>query len=259
MNPQAQSWGIADDGGVIEILVPAGSEATLDERWPPLGLTRSDEQPPRIDRQITIVDDEPPSQAFVDGEPSPGGWERLESELALFASERLDGLIAIHAGVIAHDGHVLLLPGISGTGKSTLCVEAAALGAHVLSDEYALVDPTSGYVIGWQRPVRVRQPNGAVDRRDITVAADPTPVGLVALLHFSPGSGGSWAPITPAEAVLGLLANTVCARSRPDESLDAALAIARNVPAIAGPRGEGATAIRQLIALLTSHDHGRHG
>ena len=53
-------------------------------------------------------------------------------------------------------------------------------------------------------------------------------------------------------AVLGLLANTVCARSRPDEALDAALAIARSARAVAGPRGEAADAVVELLALL--HD-----
>jgi hypothetical protein len=197
--------------------------------------------------------------AFVDGRASPGGWERIESELALFAAERLSGLVAIHAALVLEprSGRALLVPGPSGVGKSSLCVAAAAAGAMVLSDEFALADPATGLVTGWHRPVRVRRGDGGVERVDLAQASEPVPVGLVALVQFGEGGGDAWAPIGPAEAVVGLLANTVCARSRPDESLDAALAIARSAPAVAGTRGEANRAITALLELVagTTGDH----
>lgn len=82
----------------------------------------------------------------VDNAQSPGGWDRVESELALFAAERLENLVAVHAALILRQGRALLVPGPSYSGKSTLAVAAAAAGAAVLSDEYALVDPASGLV-----------------------------------------------------------------------------------------------------------------
>ena len=178
------------------------------------------------------------------------GRDRVESELALFTSERLTGLVAVHAAVIAQESKALIVPGTSGAGKSSLAVAAAAAGAVVLSDEYALIDPTSGLVTGWRRAVRVRQPGGGVDRLDLATESGPIPVGLIALVAYAGVSAQSWAPISRAEAVLGLLANTVCARSRPDEALDAALAIARPARAVAGPRGEAADAIVELLELL---------
>lgn len=70
------------------------------------------------------------------------GGDRVESELALFAAERLAGQVAVHSAAIAMRGRVLLVPGPTGVGKSSLCAAAAAeAGATVLSDEYALVDP----------------------------------------------------------------------------------------------------------------------
>lgn len=178
------------------------------------------------------------------------GRDRIESELALFASERLAGLVAVHAALVVRGAKALLVPGSSGVGKSTLCVAAAAAGAHVLTDEYALVDPTTGLVAGWRRPVRVRLPGGGADRLDLVTDSGPVTVGLVAFVVHTAASTPSWAQITGAEAVLGLLANTVCARSRPDEALDAALAVARSARAVAGARGEAADAIVELLALL---------
>jgi hypothetical protein len=135
-------------------------------------------------------------------------------------------------------------------GKSTLCVAAADAGARVLSDEYALVDLSTGLVTGWQRPVRVRLERGGVERRDIAVASEPVPVGLVAVLAFDGSAEPAIASITPAEAAIELMDNTVCARSRPDMSLDAALVVARSARSVKGSRAEAAVAISELFGLL---------
>ena len=248
-------WGVADDGAVVEIETDPSCADLLFEYWPPLGLTRSTNPDGPVARRIAIgaLDQDGSPEVSVDGLPSWGGWERVESELALFAAERLTGLVAVHAAVVVRGSKALLVPGASGVGKSSLCVAAANAGAQVLSDEYALVDPTTGLVTGWRRPVRVRREGGGVDRFDLTVASASVPVGLVALVKHDPVAGRSWAPINGAGAVLGLLANTVCAQSRPDESLDAALAIARSAAAVSGTRGEAAHAVVDLLSLLDEH------
>ena len=250
--------GAADQGDLVEVIVPASLADVLRDRWPRQGLTA-----PVIDgdrsglsgvvvHRLAIVNDGTTRAvtALVNGVTAPGGWERIESELALFASERLAGLIAVHAAVLAVDNRVVLVPGASGIGKSTLTVAAHRAGAVVLSDEYALVDPTTGRVTGWQRPVRVRQPGGGVERLDLITPSEPLAVGAVALVHFDPAAGDDWAPIPPSECVLGLLANTVCARSRPDESLDAAIAIAIHAMCVRGTRGEADASTAALLALL---------
>ncbi len=239
-------WGTADDGAVVEIAVHRTIADALVERWPPLGLAWSARPNGPIAHRVTVgrVD-----RGDRDGGPGRG-WDRVESELALFAAERLAGLVAVHAAVIVRGSRALIVPGTSGAGKSTLCVAAADAGADVLSDEYGLVDPTSGLVTGWRRAVRVRRPGGGVDRLDLATESGPVPVGLIALVAHAGDSAQSWLPISGAGAVLGLLANTVCARSRPDEALDAALAIARSAPAVAGPRGEAGDAIVELLDLL---------
>lgn len=220
-------WGVADDGAMVHVSVPATAAGRLDERWPPMGLTRGEEAGPSPDLVVVLR----PGVAGtllveVDGEPTFGGWDRVESELALFAAERLANLVAVHAAAVAIHDRVLLVPGPTGVGKSRLCIAAAEEGAVVLSDEYALVDAESGLVRGWQRAVRLRRPDGGVDRLNLARPTDPMPVGLVALVGFQPGGALAIEDLAPAKAALGLLANTVCAQSRPQESLDAALRIA---------------------------------
>lgn len=240
-------WGMADDGAVVEVAVHPGLADALDERWPPVGLARCDRPVGPVAHRVIV------SAADQLGEPRPG-WDRVESDLALFSCERLAGLVAVHAAVIVRGGKALVVPGASGVGKSTLCVAAAAAGAEILTDEYALIDPTSGLVTGWRRRVRIRRAGGGVDRLDLAVESEPVQVGLLAFLAHATSPEPSWAPITGAEAVLGLLANTVCAQSRPDEALDAALVVARTARAVAGSRGEAADAIVELLDLLVDGD-----
>lgn len=251
-NPhRSTAFGLADDGGVVSVDVPRAVAHLLSDRWPPEGLTRDDvaERDPvlRLAIDVDFVSGE--VAATVDGEPSPGGWERVESELALFAADRRSGWVAIHAAVIASGGRILLVPGASGVGKSTLCVAAARHGADVLSDEYALVDPRTGAVRGWRRPVRMRTPHG-IQRIDLVVDSAPLPVGLIAVVTHSTTIGSAWAPLAAADGAMALMANTVCAQSRPDESLDAALVLARNVPAVGGTRGDADAAIADLLAEM---------
>jgi hypothetical protein len=51
--------------------------------------------------------------------------------------------------------------------------------------------------------------------------------------------------------VLGILENTVCARTRPGAALDAACAVARSCDVtLEGPRGEASTTVEALTRLL---------
>jgi hypothetical protein len=246
-------WGVAEDGSAIEVVVPQANADLIDERWPPFGLARRAAAPGRVDRRIGVSIGDLPGvmTTTVDGDLASGGWHRVESELALFTAEHLSRGVAVHAAVIVHEGRALVVPGASHAGKSTLCVAAAAAGLAVLSDEYAIVDPGSGMVAGWPRPVRVRRPDGTLERLDLAVQSEPLVVGLVALVGYVPGAGNDWDRIPAGEVTVGLMANTVCAQSRPDASLDAALAIARAAKAVGGRRGDAAEALRALLAEMS--------
>ncbi len=189
--------------------------------------------------------------AVVDGREASGGWDRVESTLGLFAAEHLVTRVAVHAGVVEWRGRALVMPGPSHAGKSTLTLALAEMGAGVLSDEYAIVDPATGWVSAWPRAVRRRRADGGLDRVPTPEPPrTPVPVGLVAFVRHRPAEAGELRPITAAEAVLGLLDNTVSAQLRPETALTAALAVARAAPAVTGERGEADAAAGELLALL---------
>lgn len=251
----ARWWGEAEDGAIVEVTVHAGGRGALAERWPAVGLVRHHEPPgaPPVAR-FALADDGVvvAGHGAVGTGPSAAAWDHLESELALFAAQRLTRLVPVHAAALALRGRVLVVPGPSGAGKSTLAVAAAEQGATVLSDEYALVDPGTGLVTGWTRPVRLRRPDGSVERRDLAVASPPLPVGLVAFVAHDADVAAGWAPLARSEAVVELVAHAICARARPDDTLDAALAVARAAPAVAGVRHGAAAAATELLALLVA-------
>lgn|GEM_PF-3355665 len=247
-------WGVAEDGAAVEVALRPALVEELERRWPPIGLERRFEPHEPLearfglsDEWLIVPDVEPSSDS-----PPPVAWDLLESELALFAVKRLIRLVPVHSAVIVWNGSVLMVPATSGAGKSTLALAAAGAGATVLSDEYALIDPATGQVTGWPRPVRRRLDDGTVERVDVAVPSPPLPVGLVAAVTHDPSAGDApvWRALTPAEAAVELLNHTICSRSRPDDALDAVLKVGRSAPAVGGARGDARAAIGELLRLL---------
>jgi hypothetical protein len=262
--------GIADDGTVAEVRLPddgAHLARELTDRWPPLGLRREDvtEDAPGAQGADGAQDAEDAQQAGDAPTPAPatrlrltsdtdGGWDRLESDLALFAAERLADRVAVHAALAVVDGVAIVVPGRSFTGKTTLGLALARAGAVLASDEYALVDPVTGLVTGWPRAARVRLDGGGSRREPVAATIEPTSVALVALLRYDATRGEDVDPVEPepltrADGVVRVLDETVCARSRPEASLDAALMLTER-EVIAGPRGDADATAAWLIARL---------
>ncbi len=244
--------GIAEDGSCIAVTLGRPALAEMRRRWPPLGLRWVDGQTlGQVERSVLIGAGPDGPEVLVDGRPSTGGWDRVESELGLFAAERLAESVAVHAAVIEVEQGVIVIPGRSGVGKTTLCMAARAAGLRVWSDEYALVDVASGAVGGWPRAMRVRTAGGPVrvalgESSDVD-GRSASPV-LVALVEHDP-DGPDLRPLTSGEVVMGLLANTVCAERAPDRSLTAALAVAAVARGVGGARGEAEAAIGALVGL----------
>ena len=60
------------------------------------------------------------------------------------------------------------------------------------------------------------------------------------------------APLPPAELVTSVLANAVCAASRPRVAFDAVVALCRATPGVVGVRGEASGALEALVALAVA-------
>ena len=64
--------------------------------------------------------------------------------------------LKLHAAVVEKDGRCIIMPGIPGAGKSTLCAALGLSGWRILSDEHALIPPGTAQVVPLCRPVSLK-------------------------------------------------------------------------------------------------------
>lgn len=186
----------------------------------------------------------------------------LDGAIRSIVAVHAPGLVFIHAGAVAIDGRVLVLPGRSMTGKTTLVAALVEAGATYLSDEYAVFD-AHGDVHPYPRRLSVRRPEGrrevSVDQIGGVTAAGPLPpIGVAALAHVA---GGTFAVSEPGQAACAqaLIANAVAARIRPTEVLQVAASVARGLRFVEGTRGDVADAVPAVFALVRRWSTDRPG
>jgi hypothetical protein len=179
----------------------------------------------------------------------------LESRIHFTVALRARDRLFVHAGVVGYRGRAVLLPGRTMTGKTTLVEALVRAGATYYSDEYAVLD-AAGRVhpypkalsireSGRDRPLRLR-----TDRLAQPSGSEPWPVGLVVASRFRPEARLALRPATRAEGLLLLLANTVQARLRPQETLRVLGAAVRECEVLQGERGAAHEAARALLDFL---------
>lgn len=64
--------------------------------------------------------------------------------------------LLLHASSVEKNGRVLIMTGESGSGKSTLSALLATHGWRFMGDEFALIDPISGQVHPFPRPISLK-------------------------------------------------------------------------------------------------------
>lgn len=77
--------------------------------------------------------------------------------VSVFSNEYLK----LHAAVVARNNGAIILPGVPGAGKSTLCALLSLAGWRVLSDEHALITPDAAEVTPLYRPISLK--NESID------------------------------------------------------------------------------------------------
>lgn len=176
----------------------------------------------------------------------------LESDLSLYVAEWSEQKLFVHAGVVARDGRAIVIPGRSFSGKSTLVAALVRAGATYYSDEYALFD-TNGRVHSYPKPLFLREDAPSLLREhtaDIPPELprlDSLPVGLAVVSQYQ--ARAQWHPrmLSPGQAVLALLANTIPARRQPGFAFDILRQVVSKAPVLSGVRGEAEEATEALL------------
>jgi hypothetical protein len=201
------------------------------------------------------------NQVLVDGELFR--WTRADaaidvieaavrSRVAVLAPEH----VFVHAGVVAHGGGALVLPGPSLAGKTTLVSALVADGAAYLSDEFAVLD-TEGAVHPYPKPLSLRvnpdslaQWNAPVERFGGVTADRAFRAAVIAVTRYE--RGAQWRPVrrSPADGAMALLSNAVPARERPAETLAAVRRASADAIVLEGSRGDALETSRILLETL---------
>lgn len=177
---------------------------------------------------------------FIDGHspfkplPLSQAFPMLEWGLNWCLATYLNRYVMLHAAVLERNGCAVILPGVPGAGKSTLCAALAGHGWRLFSDEMAIVDLDSGRLIPNPRPIGLKNDSidiirhflpeaviGApcVDTRKGTVAhmraprdsveraAEVAPAAWVIAPRYQPGGRGELQQESRARMLMELVGN----------------------------------------------------
>ncbi|MCK6624678.1 MAG: hypothetical protein L6R45_05825 [Anaerolineae bacterium] len=163
----------------------------------------------------------------------------FEKHAELLTAFRAQDCLFVHAGVVGWQGRAILIPGRSFTGKTTLVKALVEAGAVYYSDEFAVLD-REGRVHPYPVPLSLRSHNGQAGRK--------TPVGWVIVTQYQPEA--TWRPrrLTPGQALLTLMDNTVAAQRDPAHSMPILKQAVSSVIVLKSKRGEAGEVVSTLLA-----------
>lgn len=169
----------------------------------------------------------------------------IESFIRLKIAELSTEYTFVHAGVVVFNGKLILLPGQSRAGKSTLVKILLEKGGEYLSDEYALIDDT-GNIEQYPKPLSLRetfygrQTDFALSDFGFRVYnGEPLLASLIIFTSYAEDAVWNPSELGKAEAVINILAHTVSARNQPQKALRRLSAAVYNAECIKSPRNDG--------------------
>jgi hypothetical protein len=158
-------------------------------------------------------------------------------EAAVQASDRL---LLVHAGAAEKGGRVVVVPGASGAGKSTVVSALVDRGWRYVTDEVVALDLKSKLVAPYPRAAKVELPAavllglveaGAGNPPDAYRVPFPAgsgaPVAMVVVPSVEPAAPVMLAPMRPADAVSTMAASTWNLSRHRQSGLDLLASLAR--------------------------------
>ena len=198
---------------------------------------------------VSVGVDDDPRRTFLTASQAVT-WLRgqIDEAMARRATEEM----FVHAGVVGWRGRAILLPGRSGTGKTSLVAALVDRGAVYYSDDFAPIT-AEGLVSSYARAPSVRRdprPTRCIESPVRTQARPPLPISLVVATSFQSGAGWHPAVVRGAAAMLTLLDNVIMAREQPRRALATVKTIASSCVTLSGSRPEAREIAGDLLGRL---------
>lgn len=237
--------------------------------------TRRPRTKPWTKRGIIWLDDGAMFTDFGPGEALP----YIEWAINWCIATRCHYLLMLHAAVVEKRGLALILPGLPGAGKSTLCTYLAHHGWRLLSDEFCLMRPRTIDIIPFPRLVPLK--NESIDviaaaipgvrmgprfegTRKGTVAhvsppsdhatcTDTAVASLVVTPRYVSGERVDLSPMAPAQCFVELSKNAFNYQILGRDGFDTVARLTASAPAFNLRYGTLEHAAEALDALLEAH------
>lgn len=214
------------------------------------------------DLRIDVTENQGRFNLLVDDQPAAADLDavNLAVEVIHVLDEavvpRLKGFCAIHAGVVGWKGRVVLAPGGSHAGKSSLVAEFLGRGATYFSDEYALIDG-AGQVFPYARPILLRKegaytPPALPQQWNAESGSGPAKIGWIFSLQYRESAGWNVQPIPQSVALLSLLKNTPQVLADSPNLVPSFEKAVAGAACYAGERGSAVEAVDRILALIDS-------
>ena len=177
--------------------------------------------------------------------------ERLMWTINRGAATESTDLVRVHAAVAERDGLAVVLPASMEAGKTTLVTALVRDGFRYLSDELAAIDPTTGQIVAYPKPLGLDPGSwplfpelapvsvgGVFDRqwlihpdriRSGSVASSGRPA-LVVTPSYQPGATGRPQALTKVDALRAVLDQTMSFEEAPQRNLETLARLVGSVP-----------------------------
>jgi hypothetical protein len=179
--------------------------------------------------------------------------EAFESDVDLHIATNCKDRLFIHAGAVKWDRHVIVIPGRSHSGKTTLVAEFLKRGAAYYSDDFAIVD-CGGCLHPYARELSVRSQSDVSKRirhQQLGASrAEPGPISFVLLTEYAQGAEWKPQPVSRGRGVLGLLENTPSARQQAGFAMEVLQKAVSKAEIHRGWRGEKEQTAQQILSYL---------
>ena len=195
---------------------------------------------------------------MIDGSPVTKGIDLsfaltlLEAQLRIYVGLNAPNRIFVHAGVVAHHGRAIVIPGLSLAGKTTLVLALVRAGAIYYSDEFAVLDER-GLVHPFAKPVSVRDDDQIQSDHDIELfggiaGKEPLEVGAAVFTKYRPGAEWSPTELPPGRGALAMFSNSLAAMKRSEEVMRTIKHAVEGALLLEGERGEADLMAQALLA-----------
>jgi hypothetical protein len=179
----------------------------------------------------------------------------FENHAQLLTAYRAQDCLFVHAGVVGWHEQAIVIPGRTLTGKTTLVRALVQSGATYYSDEFAVLDK-DGRVHPYAVPLSIRvnasQPGikTPIESLGGRVGTEPLPLGLIVVTQYAPQA--KWRPqeLSPAQAILAMMDNTVAAQREPQYTMPILRAAVMSARTVKSKRGEAEQVVRILLRML---------